>query len=87
MLKDWSGLTAELPAPESALQRVSSTSPDLRLDTRQSKVWSLALGGISIANIAGQLGLEIDRVQQIGFRLLTVRLAQEMSIASPPPIN
>lgn len=87
MLKDWSGLTAKLPAPESALQRVSSTPPDLRLDTQESKVWNLALGEISIANIAGQLGLEIDRVQQIGFRLCAVGLAQEMSISPPPPIK
>jgi Domain of unknown function (DUF4388) len=88
MLKDWSGLRAKLPAPESALQRLSSNQLDLRLDSQEFKVWSLALGELSIAKIAQQLGLGIDRVQQIGFRLSSIGLVHEVSIEpSQPPIN
>jgi hypothetical protein len=88
MLKDWSSLTAKLPAPESALQRLSSEPVGLRLDTQESKVWKLALGEISIAKIAEQLGLEITKVQQIGFRLSVIGLVQEISVEpSQPPIN
>jgi hypothetical protein len=78
MLRDWSSLSAKLPSPISMLQRVSSTLPDLRLDSQESKVWNLALGELSIAKIAEQLGLNIDRVQQIGFRLCAVGLVTEI---------
>lgn len=84
MLRDWSSLSDKLPAPESLLQRGSSATPELRLDAQESKVWKLALGQMSIAKIAGQLGLEIDRVQQIGFRLCASGLVREIAIVSPP---
>ncbi|PSB55000.1 DUF4388 domain-containing protein [Chamaesiphon polymorphus] len=79
MLRDWSSLTAKLPAPESTLQRICDTPPDLRLDTQESKVWQLAVGEISIADIAARLGLEIDRVRQISFRLCAIDLIREIS--------
>jgi hypothetical protein len=83
MLRDWSGLSAKLPAPESALQQVCATLPDLRLDSQESKVWQLALGEMSISSIAERLGLGIDRVRQIGFRLCAIGLLQEVL---PPAI-
>ncbi|WP_373539460.1 DUF4388 domain-containing protein [Chamaesiphon sp.] len=87
MLKDWSGLSAKLPAPECALQRLSS-NPDVRLDSQEFQVWNLALGEISIAKIAAQLGLEIGKVQQIGFRLSSIGLVQEVAIEpSQPAVN
>ncbi|WP_373547501.1 DUF4388 domain-containing protein [Chamaesiphon sp.] len=85
MLKDWSGLSAKLPAPEFALQRLSSKLPNLRLDSQEFQVWNLALGEISIAKIAAQLGLEIEKVQQIGFRLSSIGLIQEVSVEPPQP--
>jgi Domain of unknown function (DUF4388) len=87
MLRDWSGLNAKLPAPESALQRWITT-PDLRLDAQESKVWNLALGEISIAQMAERLKLGIDRVQQIGFRLISIGLVDELPLVrSLPPIE
>ena len=86
MLRDWSSLSERLPAPESMLQRVSSTPPALRLDSQESKVWKLALGEMSIAKIAGELGLEIERVRQIGFRLCAIGLMREITIVTPPPV-
>jgi hypothetical protein len=87
MLRDWSGLNAKLPAPESALQRWITT-PDLRLDAQESKVWNLALGEISIAQMAERLKLGIDRVQQIGFRLISIGLVDEVPLVrSLPPIE
>ncbi len=88
MLRDWSSLSAKLPAPTSMLQRVSSTLPDLRLDSQESKVWNLALGELSIAKIAEQLGINIDRVQQIGFRLCAIGLVNEiLPVAIVKPIK
>lgn len=79
MLRDWSGLSAKLPAPEDALQRFSTELKGLRLDTQELKIWQLALGEMSIANIAQNLGLSIEKVQQIGFRLSSIGLMQEVA--------
>jgi Domain of unknown function (DUF4388) len=87
ILKDWSGLVAKLPDPALGLQRFS-TEPKLRLDSQELLVWKLAIGEISIAKIAEKLGLEVARVQQIGFRLNTIGLVQEVSVELPqPPVN
>jgi Domain of unknown function (DUF4388) len=87
MLKDWSGLKPKLPMPDFALQRFSA-DPNLRLDSQELKVWKLAVGELSIAKIAEQLGLEVDRVQQIGFRLISIGLMQEVTVEPlQPPVN
>jgi Domain of unknown function (DUF4388) len=87
MLKDWSGLMAKLPMPEFSLQRFAA-DPKLRLDNQELKVWQLAVGELSISQIALQLGLEVDKVQQIGFRLISIGLMQEVTVEpSQPPVN
>ena len=85
MLKDWSGLTAKLPAAEFGLQRLS-ISPGLRLDTQEANVWNFAVGELSISKIAEKLGLEIAKVQQIGFRLSAIGLVHEVSIEPAQPL-
>jgi hypothetical protein len=88
VLKDWSGLTAKLPPPESAIQRLSSEPLGLRLDTHEWQVWQLALGEMSIVKIAAKLELEIAKVQQISFRLSSIGLVQEVLLEpSQPPIG
>jgi hypothetical protein len=87
VLKDWSGLVDKLPTPEYALQRFS-TQLGLRLDTQELQVWKLALGEMPISKIAETLGLDVPRVQQIGFRLSVIGLVQEVSTEPPqPPIG
>jgi hypothetical protein len=87
MLKDWTGLRSKLPMPEFSLQRFAA-DPKLRLDNQELQVWKLSVGEISIAAIAKQLGLEVDRVQQIGFRLISIGLMQEVAIElAQPPVN
>jgi hypothetical protein len=85
MLKDWSGLTAKLPAPEFALQRFSPEPVGVRLDRQELQVWKLAIGEMPISKIAEKLGLEVHTVQQIGFRLSSIGLAQEVSVEPPQP--
>jgi hypothetical protein len=85
MLKNWSGLTTKLPAPESALQRFSTQLTGVRLDVQEFQVWKLALGEMSISTIAAQLDLEVAKVQQIGFRLSSIGLAQETTIEPLQP--
>ena len=78
MLRDWSSLSAKLPVPESSLQKVLSTPPQLRLDTQESKVWNLADGDLSIATTAERLGLSIEKVRQIAFRLCATGILREI---------
>jgi Domain of unknown function (DUF4388) len=88
MLRDWSALAAKLPTPESSIQRFSTTVPPIRLDTQESKVWNLALGELSIAQIAGQLNLSIEKIQQISFRLIAIGLVQDVPIETyQPPVD
>jgi Domain of unknown function (DUF4388) len=84
MLKNWQGLADKLPVPESALQRLSS-KPTVRLDTPEFQVWNLALGEMSIVQIATKLGMEQDKVCQIGFRLSSIGLVQEVAAEPPQP--
>ncbi len=85
MLRDWSSLTAKLPAPTSGLLRFTASAPTLRLDTQESKVWNLALGELSIDQIAAQLNISVEKVQQIGFRLIAIGLVQDISVEPPQP--
>jgi hypothetical protein len=85
MLRDWSGLSAKLPAPEDALQRFSTELGALRLDSQEFKVWQLALGEMSIFQISQNLGFSVEKVQQIGFRLSSIGLVQEVSTEPAQP--
>jgi hypothetical protein len=82
LLRDWSHLTAKLPLPESALQRLFAEPIGVRLDKQESLVWDLAKGEMSISKIAKNLGLETTRVQQIGFRLSVIGLMNEVPALS-----
>ncbi len=86
MLRDWSRLTAKLPLSTSGLLRFTASAPTLRLDTSESKVWNLALGGLSIAKIAAQVNLPVEKVQQIGFRLIAIGLVENVSVDPPQPV-
>jgi hypothetical protein len=88
MLKNWSALASKLPDPAVAIQRLTPEPQGLRLDTNEWQVWQLALGELSIAKIAEKLNLSIVKVQQIGFRLSSIGLVQEVSAeVSQPPTN
>ncbi|AFY93646.1 DUF4388 domain-containing protein [Chamaesiphon minutus] len=85
LMKDWSDLTAKLPAAESTLQRLSVEPVGVSLERTESEVWKLAVGEMSISKIAKNLGLETSRVQQIGFRLSIIGLVHE--VAAPRSID
>jgi hypothetical protein len=88
LMKDWSSLTAKLPAPESTLQRLAAEPMGVRLDRQELQVWDLAVGEISVVKIGRNLGLETSRIQQIGFRLSVIGLIQEISAKpSQSPID
>jgi Domain of unknown function (DUF4388) len=85
MMKDWRGLSDKLPAADCALQRFSTELGGLRLDTQELKVWKLALCEKSIAQIAQELSLDLEKVRQIAFRLSVIDLVQEIPMAPLQP--
>ena len=85
MLRDWSKLAAKLPPSTSGLLRFTASAPPLRLDTQESKVWNLALGELSIKKIAALVNLPVEKVQQIGFRLISIGLVQNISVEPLQP--
>ena len=88
MFRDWSSLSDKLPAPNAGLHRILTIPPTIRLDTQESKVWQIAVGDLSISQIAAQLNLKVDKVQQIGYRLIAIGLIQEVSLEPlQPPVD
>jgi Domain of unknown function (DUF4388) len=88
MPRDWSGLSEKLPSPAAGLQRFSAVPPTIRLDTQESKLWQIALGDLSLIQIAAKLGLKLDKVQQISYRLIAIGLIQEVSLEPlQPPVD
>lgn len=79
-LRDWTVLTDKLPDPNAALISTITGKTQLRLDSLEWQVWEFANGTVSLRQIAKQLGLPIEKIQQVGFRLLVTNLAEEVPI-------
>jgi Domain of unknown function (DUF4388) len=78
MLKDWSGLSAKLPDPDYALQRLSSKPPSFRLDRYEAELLKLADGETRLNILAGKMGLSIEVATHVSFRLSSFGLIQEI---------
>ncbi|NET60563.1 MAG: DUF4388 domain-containing protein [Symploca sp. SIO2E6] len=77
-LPNWDILADKLPPPDSGLVTVMSSKYHYRLDTLELQIWKYANGKISLGMIAQRLGLPVEKVQQIGFQLIAVGLAEEV---------
>ncbi|MGK7945248.1 MAG: DUF4388 domain-containing protein [Microcystaceae cyanobacterium] len=77
-LKDWSNIEDKLPTPTSALTSVIQEKPQLRLNQTEWQVWEYTDGDSSLEEMAKQLQLPIEQVQQIAFRLIVVNLVEEL---------
>ncbi len=77
-LKDWSNLEDKLPVSTSSLTSVVQGKPQLRLNQTEWQVWEYTDGDSSLDEIANQLQLSFDKVQQIAFRLIVVNLVEEL---------
>ncbi|NJR74292.1 MAG: DUF4388 domain-containing protein [Scytonema sp. CRU_2_7] len=78
-LRDWSLFAEKLPELTFILSNKNTSQPQLQLDSVEWQVWQLANGTISLGEIANQLGIAVEEVQQIAFRLLMSHLAEEVS--------
>ncbi len=86
-LKNWTVLQAKLPRPESSLVSIVSGQPPLKLKQAEWQVWEFTNGQVPIKEIAHHLRLPLEKVQQIGFRLIVVNMVEEMPIVSAPIVK
>lgn len=86
-LRDWQALTDKLPEPTSGLTTSIQGRPQLKLDAQEWQVWEFADGTVSLQAIARNLGLSVERIQQIAFRLIVVNLAEEIFLVSATPAS
>lgn len=78
VLQDWTTLAEKLPEPSSGLSSVKAGRPQAPLQGQEWQVWEFAKGNISLKEIAKQLGISVDIVRQIAFRLIVVNVAEEV---------
>ena len=79
-LKDWNALAEKLPQPTSALISMVAGQPQISINQTEWQVWEYTKGNVSLEQIAQELRLPIEKVQQIAFRLIIICLAQEIPI-------
>ncbi|MFZ4729441.1 MAG: DUF4388 domain-containing protein [Pseudanabaena sp.] len=77
-LKDWTMLLDKLPEASSGIVSTITGKPQFRLNQLESQVWEFTNGDVSIQNIAKQLKLPLDKLQQVAFRLMTMGLVEEI---------
>jgi Domain of unknown function (DUF4388) len=88
MLKDWDSLSAKLPDPLYALQRLSLQEPSFRLDRHELQLWKLADGETSLEKLATPTNLSIEALQKTAYRLIIFGLVQEIPVeVVQPPID
>lgn len=80
VLRNWDALINKLPDPSGGLVSIIAGQPQYRLDALEWQVWEYTKGTVSLAAIARQLRLPIEKVQQIAFRLIVVGLAEEVPL-------
>lgn len=87
ILKSWDAFQDKLPHPQSALVSLIRGQPNIRINQAEWSVWRLIDERTSLSQIATRLGMSVDVVQRIAFRLIFVGLAEEvpMMLAEPGP--
>lgn len=76
-IKDWKVFEDKLPESSIGLSSVRNNQPDVRLNSKELQVWKFVDSPISLEEIASQLKMSIQTVQQIAFRLIITGLAEE----------
>lgn len=86
ILKNWQGFKDKLPHPQSGLVSLICGQPNIRINQSEWSVWRLMDEKISLSQIAMRLGLSIEEVQRIAFRLIFVGLAEEVPMMLSEPV-
>lgn len=83
-LRNWVALIEKLPTPDSALVSLTPGQPTIHLNAQEWQIWEFVNGKMTLREIASQIGLPLETVQQIAFRLIVVNLAEEVPVVSQP---
>ena len=83
-LRNWTLLEEKLPQPGSRLMSTTKGKPNQRLNQIEWQVWEFTNGVASLQTIAHQLGLSVNEVQRIAFRLMVVGLVRELPLSAHP---
>jgi Domain of unknown function (DUF4388) len=86
-LRDWTALADKLPDRTSGLSSLIAKQPQIPLDAKEWQVWEFVNGHVSLENIANQLQISVEAVQQIAFRLIVVGLAEEHFMVATSPTS
>lgn len=81
-MRNWQPLEDKLPYPNFALVSKTNQKPQLRLNQLEWQVWEFTKGTLSIKDISQQLGIPIEKIQQVAFRLIVVGIVEEVAIVS-----
>jgi Domain of unknown function (DUF4388) len=87
VLRDWRMLQDKLPDATSGLISTVAGKPQLSLNQLEWQVWEFANGNAPIQEIAKQLQLPIEKIQQVVFRLMIVGLVEEVPLLIEAPIQ
>ena len=87
VLRDWRMLQDKLPDATSGLISAVAGKPQLSLNQLEWQVWEFANGSVPIQEIAKQLQLPIEKIQQVVFRLMIVGLIEEVPLLIETPIR
>ncbi len=82
MLRDWSGLAEKLPDLTSGLVKKITAKTQMRLEYSECQVLEYANGQLSLRDIAKTIELPLEKVQQIGFRLIITNLVEETLVVT-----
>jgi len=77
-LQDWTVLAKKLPDRKNSLVSKIPGQPRLHLLAQELQVWDYTDGKSSLSMIAQKIGLSVEQVQQIAFRLIVSNLAEEV---------
>ncbi len=82
VLKNWQALAEKLPNSEAGLISLIAGKPNYQLDSLEWQIWEYTQGTVCLKAIAEQLRLPVEKVQQVGFRLITIGLVEEVHLVN-----
>ncbi len=84
MVKNWSSFAQKLPEKNSALQQLIH-QPKFRLTDLEQEIWQIALGNMSLKQLAQSKSISLLEIRQAAFCLMMARLVEEIPLANFKP--
>ncbi len=81
-LRDWSALTPKLPQDTSSLAKTSESEPTISINNSERAIWNLSDGNTTVKDISKQSEMSLEKVKEIGFRLIAIGLVEEIPMVS-----